>query len=56
MNPTGTALAKLAILRIEWKDYSGAVRALRAALKQTTNRRAWSKLMLAIRELNRVVN
>lgn len=35
-------------------EYVHAIVALRCALKQTTSRRVWSKLMLAIRELSRI--
>lgn len=35
--------------------YEDAIAYLRRALQQTHNRRAWSKLMLAIRELNRLL-
>lgn len=37
-------------------QYANAIAYLRLALKQTSDRRAWSKLMLAIRELNRIIN
>ena len=37
-------------------NYSAAILDLRLALQNTTNRCAWSKLMLAIRELNKVIN
>lgn len=36
-------------------QYADAIAYLRLALRQTTNRRAWSKLMLAIRELSCIV-
>lgn len=35
--------------------YQEAIDNLRAALRQTSDRRAWSKLMLAIRELSKIV-
>ena len=34
--------------------YAHAIDNLRHALRGTTNRKAWSKLMLAIRELSRI--
>ena len=34
--------------------YADAIANLRAALKGTSNRKAWSKIMLAIRELSRI--
>lgn len=35
--------------------YADAIAYLRLALRQTSDRRAWSKLMLAIREINRLI-
>ena len=55
MNTNARLHAKLAAFRIGTRDYEGAIRCLRVALKGTTDKRAWSKLMFAIRELNKVL-
>ena len=53
-----TSLAKsycnLAIADIRAGNFEEARDWLRYALRLTSNRRAWSKLMLAIRELSRI--
>ncbi len=46
---------KLAQLSIRQGFYQDGINYLRAALKQTSDRRAWSKIMLAIRELSRIL-
>lgn len=56
MNDLSRAHCASAQFAIRNGHYLSAVQHLRAALRQTIDRRAWSKLMLAIRELNRVIN
>lgn len=55
MSPSARLNCKLAVFRIGVGNFDGAIRCLRLALKETQDRRAWSKLMLAIRELQRIV-
>ena len=43
-----------AMNQIQEGDYALAIVHLRHALRGTHNRRAWSKIMLAIRELSRI--
>lgn len=50
----GQTLCRAAMWNVREGQYTRAIILLRAALQQTTDRRAWSKLMLAIRELGRV--
>lgn len=45
----------LAMELIRAGDYAAAQHECRQALKFTRDRRAWSRLMLAIRELNRLL-
>lgn len=54
MNTTATLSCHCAMDAIMAGNYGSAISHLRTALKYTTNRRAWSKLMLAIRELSRL--
>lgn len=54
MSPAARLNLKLAAFRIGVANYDGAIRCLRLALKETQDRRAWSKIMLAIRELHRI--
>lgn len=44
-----------AMQQIERGEIQEAIATLRRALRGTRDRRAWSKLMLAIRELNRLI-
>jgi hypothetical protein len=55
MNPKGRAACQIAVKAITMGQYAVAQEYLRLALKYTTDRRAWSKIMLAIRELSRVL-
>jgi len=54
MSPAARLNLKLATFRIGVANYDGAIRCLRLALKETQDKRAWSKIMLAIRELSRI--
>ena len=54
MNTTATLSCHCAMDVIMAGDYGSAISHLRTALKNTTNPRAWSKIMLAIRELSRI--
>jgi hypothetical protein len=54
MTPMARAYCHDAMRNILEGDYDQAKLALRIALRETRNPRAWSKLMLAIRELSRV--
>lgn len=54
MNQSAILDARLASRAIILGDYPAAQQLLRSALRGCNNRRAWSKLMLAIRELNRL--
>lgn len=56
MSPNGRNLCNQAVALIREGQYRAAQTNLRLALQCTHNQRAWSKLMLAIRELNRVIN
>ena len=54
MTSTGRGHCQIAMQHIERGQYQWAIDHCRLALRQTHNRRAWSKLMLAIRELSRI--
>ena len=54
MSPRARTHAHLASMYVLIGDYPSAISCLRIAIKGTTNRRAWSKLMLALRELSRI--
>lgn len=54
MTPTAQTHCRIAMSDIRNGFYPSALLQLRAALAGTSNRRAWSKLMLAIRELSRL--
>lgn len=54
MSPSARNQCEFAVQEIHAGNYEAAILFLRTALKNTPNRRAWSKLMLAIRELSRV--
>lgn len=54
MSPHAQVCCNLATTAIHVGNYHVAIKCLREALAGTSNRRAWSKLMLAIRELQRV--
>lgn len=54
MEPFARTLCRAAQLQIRNGDYALAIGNLRSALRRTTDRRAWSKLMLAIRELSKL--
>lgn len=55
MSPHARHCCELATGAIHEGRYRDATNYLRAAIAGTSNRRAWSKLMLAIRELGRIV-
>ena len=55
MSPAAILDARLAARAIRLGEFLAARQFLRSALRGTTDRRAWSKLMLAIRELSRVI-
>lgn len=54
MSPLAQSCCRNAVQYIHVGHYAHAIFAIRTALKQTSDRRAWSKLMLAIRELSRL--
>ncbi len=54
MSPAARLACSDAMEDIERGDYRSAINELRSALRGTSNRKAWSKLMLAIRELSRI--
>ena len=54
MTPFARGLCRAAQIQIRNGDYALAIGNLRSALRRTTDRRAWSKLMLAIRELSKL--
>ena len=56
MTPSAKGQCKCAMVNIEVGDYLAAIDNLRRALKGTSDRRVWSKLMLAIRELSKISN
>lgn len=56
MTTTGRDHCSSAMQHITRGQYAWAIQHLRLALQQTHDRRVWSKLMLAIRELNRVAS
>lgn len=53
MSLVARAYCNLAIVDIQLGNHEEAIDWLRYALRQTTDRKAWSKIMLAIRELSR---
>jgi hypothetical protein len=55
MNATAITYAHAAACAIEQGAYQEAREFLRVALRYTSDRRAWSKLMLAAREVGRIV-
>lgn len=55
MSPSARTACSQAIDNINAGQFDMAIACLRDALRGTHNRRAWSKIMLAIRELSRVV-
>ena len=54
MSPLSKSYCALAIADIRAGNHEEAIDWLRYALRQCSNPRAWSKLMLAIRELSRI--
>ena len=54
MEPFARTLCRAAQLQVQAGKYELAIANLRAALRRTSNRQAWSKLMLAIRELSKI--
>ncbi len=54
MTPLARDYCEFAMHNIREGQIAPAIRCLRFALRETTDRKAWSKLMLAIRELSRV--
>lgn len=54
MSPYARLHCTAAMELIKHGHYGHAIDNLRLAIKGTSDRRAWSKLMLAIRELQRV--
>lgn len=54
MSPYARAQCETAQGLILSGEYAHAIVALRCALKQTSDRRAWSKLMLALRALSKI--
>lgn len=56
MTQFARTLCRAAQVQIANGDYVLAIANLRAALRRTDNRQAWSKLMLAIRELSKLYN
>ena len=55
MEPFAKRLCHAAALQIRAGQYKLAIGNLRAALRRTSNKQAWSKIMLAIRELSKLV-
>jgi Flp pilus assembly protein TadD len=54
MTPYARIACDQAIFNINLGQFEMAIACLRDALRGTHDRKAWSKLMLAIRELNRI--
>ena len=54
MNSQGRNHCDTAMRLIRANEYGAAILHLRCALRQTGDRKAWSKIMLAIRELSRI--
>ena len=55
MEPFAKRLCHAAALQVRVGQYELAIGNLRAALRRTSNKQAWSKIMLAIRELSKLV-
>ena len=55
MEPFAKRLCHAAALQVRARQYELAIGNLRAALRRTSNKQAWSKIMLAIRELSKLV-
>lgn len=54
MSPSARQACDQAVANIHAGNFEMAIACLRDALRGTCNRRAWSKIMLAIRELSRI--